>query len=241
MFFKLIGLAALLAVCTGQRIDVEVYYESLCSDSAAFIVEQLHPVKLSPVGKFFDVKFYPFGKANYSTFGADVNFQCQHGPNECYGNKVHACALEHIQVNSYQNTHTRESLILEYVTCLMKVANSFKDSVFPGEKCARDVQLNNWEIIEQCANSTDGSKLLQHYGEVTRQLKPELTSVPTVVFKQQFTQENQNLALSNFRAAICRVLPNPHIPECTGTGGAKHNAAASAIILISLVLFAKMF
>lgn len=35
----------------------------------------------------------------YLTQGADVEFQCQHGPNECYGNKVHACAIEHIQVS----------------------------------------------------------------------------------------------------------------------------------------------
>lgn len=32
------------------------------------------------------------------TNGADVEFTCQHGPNECYGNKVHACAIQHIQV-----------------------------------------------------------------------------------------------------------------------------------------------
>lgn len=35
----------------------------------------------------------------YSTLGSDVQFTCQHGANECYGNKVHSCALEHIQVS----------------------------------------------------------------------------------------------------------------------------------------------
>lgn len=37
--------------------------------------------------------------SQYSTLGSDVQFTCQHGPNECYGNKVHSCALEHIQVS----------------------------------------------------------------------------------------------------------------------------------------------
>lgn len=43
----------------------------------------------------------------FKTEGSDVLFTCQHGPNECYGNKVHACAIQHIQVSihicSYYN------------------------------------------------------------------------------------------------------------------------------------------
>lgn len=36
----------------------------------------------------------------FLTQGADVEFTCQHGPNECYGNKVHACAIQNIQVST---------------------------------------------------------------------------------------------------------------------------------------------
>lgn len=169
------------AVCSCIfQLQLAVYYESLCPDSARFIVEQLHPLKRSPLGKYVDVTLVPFGKANvskqyiytfvrqassmlrsrchgqtfientyldvnhwiitqlshvdkirneinipsiwtcliflcpfflfgfplsfrlafqYSTLGSDVQFTCQHGPDECYGNKVHSCALEHIQVS----------------------------------------------------------------------------------------------------------------------------------------------
>lgn len=85
-------------------------------------------------------------------------------------------------MNSYQNTKTRESLTLEYVSCLLRTAIQFKDSVFPGERCAKDLQLPNWNVIGECANSTEGSKLLQDYGERTNQLKPQLKSVPTITF-----------------------------------------------------------
>lgn len=95
---------------------------------------------------------------------------------------MHACAIEHIQVDSYQNVKTKDSLTLDYVACLMATSIQFKDSIFPGSKCARDLQLKNWQIIEECANSTQGSKLLQNYGELTNQLNPPLTSVPTVTF-----------------------------------------------------------
>lgn len=37
----------------------------------------------------------------YTTLGSDVTFTCHHGPNECYGNKVQSCAIEHIQVRVY--------------------------------------------------------------------------------------------------------------------------------------------
>lgn len=83
-------------------------------------------------------------------------------------------------MNSYQNTHTRDSLILEYVNCLMKYG---REPVYPGARCASAVQLANWQIIEQCANTTEGSKYLQDYGVITQQLQPPLTSVPTIVFK----------------------------------------------------------
>lgn len=41
----------------------------------------------------------------YTTLGADVTFTCHHGPNECYGNKVQSCAIEHIQVRVYIFSH----------------------------------------------------------------------------------------------------------------------------------------
>lgn len=86
------------------------------------------------------------------------------------------------QVNSYQNTKTKESLTLDYVKCLMQTSNSFKDALFPGARCARELQLPNWNIIEECANSTEGSKLLQDYGEKTQLLNPALSFVPTITF-----------------------------------------------------------
>lgn len=85
-------------------------------------------------------------------------------------------------MDSYQNLKTRESLTLDYVACLMHNALIAKDAPFPGEKCARELQLPNWHVIRECANSTDGSKLLQDNGVLTHQLNPPLTNVPTIVF-----------------------------------------------------------
>lgn len=58
----------------------------------------------------------------------------------------------------------------------------FKDTIYPGAKCAKELQLPNWNVIEECANSTEGSKLLQRNGERTNELNPPLTEVPTITF-----------------------------------------------------------
>lgn len=86
-----------------------------------------------------------------------------------------------LQVNSYQNAKTKESVTLDYVTCLMQTALNFKDSIFPGAKCAHDLQLPNWNNIEECANSTQGSKLLQKYGQMTSILAKPI-DVPVITF-----------------------------------------------------------
>lgn len=48
------------------QLNVAVYYESLCPDSARFIVEQVQPLMRGPLGKYVDVTLVPFGKANVS-------------------------------------------------------------------------------------------------------------------------------------------------------------------------------
>jgi len=236
-FTMLIALFVLIVGATAQKVPVSVYYESLCPDSQAFITEQLYPAMKSPIGKFVDLKLIPYGKSNYTTQGSDTIFTCHHGPNECFGNKIHSCAIEHIQVNSYQNQHNRESLTLEYVTCLMQSTKNFPDQLFPGKRCAQQVGLENWEVIEACANQTEGSKLLQKNGELTTILNPPLTSVPTITFRHQ-QDETQALALVNFRSAVCKKMLSPLPHECTNLpNSATDKTATSALVAISFLTF----
>jgi len=240
MLVKLVGFCAIVAACSAIGVPLTVYYEALCPDSVRFIVDQLHPVKSSPLGRFIDVTLIPFGKASYKTEGSDVLFTCQHGPNECYGNKVHACAIQHIQVNSYQNTKTKESLTLDYVACLMHSWITFKDAVYPGAKCAKDLQLPNWHVIEECANTTEGSKLLQDYGERTHQLNPPLTEVPTITFNHQTDKDLHELALKDLRTAACRVMRDPKPYECSINNNAVGNIATFTLVSICAAIFAIM-
>lgn len=238
MLSKIVGLLALVAVCSAQKVPIDVYYESLCPDSQAFITEQLYPTVTGPnnLEKFLKVNLVPYGKSTHKTLGSDVIFTCHHGPNECYGNKIQSCAIKLIQVSSYQKEHTRESLTLEYINCLMKTTHNFADDIYPGAKCGRELKLDNWELIEQCANSTDGSKYLQKNGETTAAFQSPLISVPTIVYNESYDKDFQDEANSNFRAAICkRLVPRPQ--ECVAADNGATEKTSVAFILTGMAFF----
>lgn len=46
------------------QVPVTVYYESLCPDSKAFIVDQLTPTVRGPLGNYIDLTLVPYGKSS---------------------------------------------------------------------------------------------------------------------------------------------------------------------------------
>ncbi|KAH8293038.1 hypothetical protein KR054_009465 [Drosophila jambulina] len=238
------------------KVPIAVYYESLCPDSAKFITEQLYPAVRGELRDVVDLTLVPFGKSQVSvgqtsysiypfswtmahlhrsplqffTQGSEVTFTCHHGPNECYGNKVHACAIEHIQANSYQVEYTRETLTIDFINCLMKAGKNFPDNVYPGQRCAQENHINNWENIKTCANTTEGSILLRKAGETTQRLKEPLTSVPTILFNEQFEKSVNDRAQVNFVGTLCKYVSAPQPRICAAHNGAAKMTSVSAIL-----------
>lgn len=93
-----------------KDISVQIYYESLCPDSKAFIVQQLYPT-YSKLGKYLRVEFKPFGNAKFVPSGNGWDFTCQHGPDECQGNLYQACLLNALK--------GQDQLQIEAVHCIM--------------------------------------------------------------------------------------------------------------------------
>uniref|UniRef100_A0A182QA48 Gamma-interferon inducible lysosomal thiol reductase n=1 Tax=Anopheles farauti TaxID=69004 RepID=A0A182QA48_9DIPT len=241
LFKSFLVLSVFAVVCYGQaKVPVYVYYESLCPDSARFVNEQLYPVAKT-FKKNLELHLVPFGKSTYTTQGSDVLFTCHHGENECYGNKVHACAIQHIQGNSYQPEISKEDLTLEYINCLMHRAQ-LKDGAFPTKRCADEAKIDQWQAIMECANSTEGSQLLKQYGDVTNKLQMPLKSVPTIAFKQTFDDELQKLSVSSFRHALCKNL-SPQPVECLDLPSAASvsGSFASALIALAMFLVSRLF
>ncbi|KAG5670559.1 hypothetical protein PVAND_000813 [Polypedilum vanderplanki] len=219
MIAKVLFVLGVLSAAYAQKTPVYVYYESLCPDSMAFITKQLYPA-MKELKDHVSLELIPFGKSTWNTQGSDTIFNCHHGPEECYGNKIHACAISHIQVDSFQTEHTRETLIVDYITCLM--SGGFRDQPYAlyARKCAEDTHVKKFESIEQCANSTEGSKLLEEMGEKTFKLENPLKSVPTITIRETYDAQIQKQALNDLPSAICNNLPKPIPAVCRAHSGA---------------------
>lgn len=117
-----------------KKVHIGIFYESLCPDSIRFIKYQLEPI-YADFDEFVDIDFVPFGKSrvrvtkhliNQSAMNnvlvffriylqslntdKGIEFRCQHGEDECNGNKIHSCALQLARTQAQQ---------VAFVTCQM--------------------------------------------------------------------------------------------------------------------------
>jgi hypothetical protein len=93
IYLFLLGLLAINASAeNASPVKVEVYIESMCPDSKAFILEQLNPT-YNKLHSIIDLEILSFGDSNYTIINKteeqfDVEFVCEHGPQECFGNQI---------------------------------------------------------------------------------------------------------------------------------------------------------
>lgn len=134
----------------------------------------------------------------------EFKFECQHGPQECEGNVVHACALA-----KYSPADAAA-----FINCSMAVFNS--PITDPG--CASSLGLN-YTKVEECANkSWEGKTLLAANGIRTHDLQPTLYYVPWILIDNEFTTENLDLAQRNLMGLLCGKLGAANAtvpPECS--------------------------
>lgn len=123
----------------------------------------------------------------------------------------------------------------------MSAGKNFNDQMYPVEKCARQTKVDNWDVIGNCANTTDGSKFLQSNGQTTMNLQPTLKSVPTITFGQQYDQDFQTEGVMNLRRALCNKI-SPRPKECSDAdSGATEKTTAAVLVTIVTFLVAQLF
>jgi hypothetical protein len=188
--FFLLGSLALASA----KLKVGVYYETLCGDSKRFIRSQLYPLMKNGGEEYLSVEFIPYGKASTTVSGSSFTFSCQHGKDECNGNKMHACAIK------YLNKDTT----LEFIRCSMAAAyppTSLDD-------CAEELGIpeNTYKQIKECHKSAEGKSLLANYGEMTNDLNPKLFFVPTITYNGVFDQDKMWTSQGNFKKVVCDEL-----------------------------------
>ncbi|KAI4463621.1 gamma-interferon inducible lysosomal thiol reductase gilt [Holotrichia oblita] len=184
------------------KINIDVFYESLCPDSLDFIRNQLSPA-WNDIKPYVNLNLVPFGKT--VIFNGGISFQCQHGPRECEGNRVMSCALQKIQDPS-----TAVHFVKCYMDHFMKYARHNRQEF--GESCVTKVGLN-WDIdVKQCYESQLGTLLQLNAGNHTRTYQPDF--IPTIVYNNIFDQELQDESLHNFKGVACALIRKQHLQAC---------------------------
>ncbi|XP_055640909.1 GILT-like protein 1 [Toxorhynchites rutilus septentrionalis] len=178
---------ALLSADT-TRIKVDVYYEHLCPDSIRWVSNQLAP-NYDALRESIVIEFIPFGKSRSINNGEQ--FECQHGPLECEGNRIQSCVLHQIPDQDRQ---------VSYVACQM---NFNADP--QGWECAfrSGIDLNT---LQTCVEGTLGTQLQLEAERRTKQIAPSF--VPTIVLNGQFNQSVQDRAFKDFLGLMCDMTNN---------------------------------
>uniref|UniRef100_A0A2P2I703 Gamma-interferon-inducible lysosomal thiol reductase-like n=1 Tax=Hirondellea gigas TaxID=1518452 RepID=A0A2P2I703_9CRUS len=180
-------------------VRLDVYYESLCPDSIAFVKNQL-AVVYPQLKEILVVDIFPYGNAkNVDNGQGGYLFVCQHGPDECAGNMMLACAKNYISDGD---------LYVEFNICVM----SARDPPTAGELCAEELNIA-YESIAECSTSTEGEQLLHEVGVLTHALVPEVTYIPWMVVNDEHTYAIQNGAEYDLLEFVCTEYQGVSKPE----------------------------
>ncbi|XP_057656874.1 GILT-like protein 1 [Diorhabda carinulata] len=186
-------------------LTVSIYYESLCPDSVRFFKDQFYPAYSTVLKGKIIVDLVPFGKATAKNETGKWVFDCQHGKSECYGNKIHGCAID----VATKDTST------EFIVCAMKSGDASDNNNL--KQCAADNNIT-WSNIEQCMGSNRGDEILASNGERTRSVQPKITFIPTIIFNYQMREQLQKLALKDFHGTVEFLLEDEDCSKCQNGG-----------------------
>lgn len=184
-----------------DKVNFELYYESLCPDCTQFITYQLGPT-FKAIGDIMNLTLVPYGNAMEEFKDGQWQFTCQHGPDECYGNFVETCALHLIP--KFEDA-------FEYIYCIESSRMDIKQSVIT---CANKLSVD-FGKIRSCVNSTLGNNLAHQMAVKTDALNPPHQYVPWVVLNGVHNEEIQNEAQTNLKKLICDTYKGPKPEACT--------------------------
>ena len=148
------------------------------------------------VSDIMDLELVPFGKASFEVKpGGGVSFECQHGPNECTGNMVQACAL---------NIYPADKQV-PFVKCMMSKRSPYT----AGETCAKSLGLE-YDKVDSCVKGSDGQKYLLEMGRKKEALDPKLNFVPWILVNGK----RDSAALGDLKSSVCAAYTGPKPAKC---------------------------
>jgi len=227
---------------TVPDVRVDVFYEVLCPYSQQFFSDGLGPVwNETELRSRIDLRLYPYGNAQTQPAtqvsegfhfwhqelyqpGFDYVFNCQHGPDECFGNMIHACAIQHF---------ADPEVYMPLFFCMMsRPSHSSEKSSF---ECAQALGLNISDI-RTCVLGSQGNQLLNNVGVQTSNLRvrPQNESsvwVPWVLINGAHNEIAESDGNSGVRGRLlkqlCLAMQDPLPAVCAATPAAANTTEAT--------------
>jgi len=177
------------------KIEFALYYEALCPYCQDFVANNMNNALDKGVLDMANIKVVPYGNARTSSSGA---ITCQHGADECTGNRLENCVLD--RMTKASETMFRK---LKAIVCLeTKGWEQGATWASALDACADGFSLNRSDITT-CYTGSEGDALHRAAGEAT---PSDHQYVPWVVVDGTHvntTDENQILDTNGLFPWIC--------------------------------------
>merc|ERR1712002_812221 len=166
-----------------EKVRMYLLYETLCGGCHHFIIEQLKPVH-DELHEIMELDIVPYGHAS----GSNGNYECQHGPVECQGNMLHACAIKY-SANPVE--------YVNYLACMEE--EGMENPLQVGESCANKLNID-WNTINTCYE-VEGNDLFEEMGRKNAEYAPERVPVPSV----GINGKESSMATIDLKPEICNA------------------------------------
>ncbi|KAL6645751.1 hypothetical protein ACP70R_017359 [Stipagrostis hirtigluma subsp. patula] len=177
------------------KVDVALYYESLCPYSARFVVNHLAKVLDDGLRPLVNLALVPYGNARVAN---DGTISCQHGQYECFLNTVEACAID-----AWPDLDVH----LRFITCVEDLVVKRQHEEW--ESCFPKLGLDP-KPVTQCYKSQHGHEL--NYAKQSDALQPPHQYVPWVVVDGKPLVGDYE----NFEAYVCKAYKGSPPKVCEG-------------------------
>ncbi|KAK9073043.1 hypothetical protein SSX86_007365 [Deinandra increscens subsp. villosa] len=187
IFIFLLAISSKSNAGVEDKVQVSLYYESLCPFCANFIVNQLGKALFQwNLVSIVDLKMVPWGNTQLAPNNTWI---CQHGPDECTIDIVEACALHLLP---------QPGLKFKLIECIESLDLQGRHGDW--KSCMNSLKIDPKTIMD-CYQSRKGFDLGLKFAEETNSLNPPHRFVPWVLVNNYPLQEDYQ----NFVAYICKA------------------------------------
>eukprot|EP00959_Pyramimonas_sp_CCMP1952_P404586 8479326-Pyramimonas_sp.AAC.3 len=157
---------------------------------------------MDEIGGIVELSIVPSGNMRPAVEGGPVT--CQHGPDECVGNRYEACAIK---------LASDQSVWFPYIYCFEDLFPTSRDAKATSSSCAKRANISARDV-ETCAEGSEGEELAQQMFEKTVALDPPHKFVPWFVVDGQAAC-NESVGCEAVPYLVCQAYKGKAPAACS--------------------------